>query len=146
MSCGDYESIPRLRKAGWLRVSTIPKIARRPIYNSALQAERRKELRHSMTAAEAVLWTKLQNKRMLRKKFRLQSGIGPYIVDFYCPECKLVIELDGAPHFGFFSPDYDAQRTSYLEGLGRKVIRFENKHVYRNIEGVLETIRNAIDS
>ena len=97
-----------------------------------------------MTAAEANLWRKLQNRQVLKKKFRRQAGIGPYIVDFYCPDCKLVIELDGAHHFGFLHPEYDAERTWYLEGLGIKVIRFENKQVFRELEFVLQSIETAI--
>jgi very-short-patch-repair endonuclease len=116
----------------------------RGIYSRPLQKPRRTELRHSLTAAEAVLWTKLQNRRILNKKFRRQSGIGPYIVDFYCPECKLVIELDGAHHFGYLTPEYDAHRTRYLEALGLKVIRFENKQVFRGLEYVLQAIEDAI--
>jgi len=116
----------------------------RKVFNSPLKKGRRKELRNAGTAAEVVLWTKLQKRQVLGKKFRRQQSVGPYIVDFFCPECGLIVELDGAPHFGFFSDQYDAERTRYFEGLGLMVIRFENKYVHRGIEGVLEQIREAI--
>jgi len=116
----------------------------REIFNRPTQTERRKELRQSLTPAEAVLWKKLQRRQVLDRKFRRQEGIGPYIVDFYCAECKLVVELDGARHFGFVTPEYDANRTRYLERLGLRVIRFENKRVKEDIDGVLKTIRDVI--
>jgi very-short-patch-repair endonuclease len=79
------------------------------------------------------------------KKFRRQQSIGPYIVDFYCPECRVVVELDGAPHYWIVGTDeYDAERTKYLERYGMKVIRFENRILYKNPEVVLESIRQAL--
>jgi very-short-patch-repair endonuclease len=116
----------------------------RGIYSRPLQKTRRTELRHSLTPTEIILWRKLQNRQILNKKFRRQSGIGPYIVDFYCPDCTLVVELDGAHHFGFLRPEYDEHRTRFLERLGLKVIRFENKQVFRELEYVLQSIEDAI--
>jgi very-short-patch-repair endonuclease len=104
----------------------------------------RKKLRKFSTAAEAVLWTCLQKRKLLGKKFRRQSSVGPYIVDFYCPEGRLVIELDGAPHFAPNADEYDQQRTEYLEKAGLRVIRFENKDVRDNIELVLESIKQGL--
>jgi very-short-patch-repair endonuclease len=65
-------------------------------------------------------------------------------VDFYCDECTLAIELDGQPHFEAWREDYEAQRTAYLQGTGMKILRFENKVLYEDLEGVLEAIRAAI--
>ena len=70
--------------------------------------------------------------------------MGRYIVDFYCPECGLVIELDGARHFSITIDKYEAERTRYLEAEDLRVIRFENKELYENLEGVLETIKRAL--
>jgi very-short-patch-repair endonuclease len=81
---------------------------------------------------------------VLGRKFRRQYGLGRYIVDFFCVECDLAIELDGAPHFGELGEEYEAKRTAFLEELGLEVIRFENRIVYQNIDAVLETIREAI--
>src|SRR5262249_11761454 len=75
-----------------------------------------------------------------------KSGIGRYIVDFYCPEARLVIELDGESHFSITVDEYEADRTKYLQQEGLRVIRFENKELYDNLEGVLETIKQACRS
>ncbi len=117
---------------------------KRGIYNVDAKKIRRKELRNSSTAAEAVLWTRLKESQLEGKKFRRQTGIGPYIVDFFCPECRVVVELDGAPHFGPNAAEYDASRTKYLEEKGIRVIRFENKSVYKDVESVLEEIRKEL--
>src|SRR5437762_1695301 len=94
----------------------------------------------SGTATAEKIWAHLQRRQILGKKFRRQEGIGPYIVDFYCPECRVIVELDGAPHFEADEQEYDAERTNYLEELGMKVIRFENRTLYEDTERVLETI------
>jgi len=116
----------------------------RGISNRRSQKALRRKLRNSTTSAEAVLWTCLQRRKLLGKKFRRQVGVGRYIVDFYCPEVRLVIELDGAPHFAANVDEHEAHRTKYLEGLGIKVIRFENRAVHEDIELVLEIIRQNI--
>jgi very-short-patch-repair endonuclease len=105
---------------------------------------RRKELRNNPTPAEAVLWKHLQRRQMLGKKFRRQFSISRYIVDFFCVDCGIAIELDGAPHFQEPQAEYDAERTTYLTESGIRVLRFENRDVQRNLEAVLETIRDAI--
>ena len=106
--------------------------------------ERAPARHNSGTAAEAMLWKHLQRRQILGKKFRRQEGIGPYIVDFYCPECRVIVELDGAPHFEADKQEYDAERTNYLEELGMKVIRFENRALYEDTEWVLETIKQEL--
>ena len=116
----------------------------RSIYNNPLKETKRKELRNKGTAAEAVLWKHLQKSQMLGKKFRRQYSVGPYIVDFFCSECNLVVELDGAAHFSVLAEEYEADRKKYLEGLGLKIVRFENKTLYQNEEFVLATIREAL--
>ena len=116
----------------------------RGIYNNRSKKTLRKNLRKSTTSAEAILWTCLQSRKLLGKKCRRQFGIGRYIVDFYCPECRLVVELDGAPHFASNVEEYEANRTKYLESHGIKVIRFENRVVHDQIELVLETIRENV--
>src|SRR2546426_5281152 len=103
------------------------------IRNTRSKKTFRKELRNSLTPAEAVLWKSLQRRQLLGKKFRRQVSIGRYIVDFYCPECGLIVELDGQGHYSAIGPDYDVERTGYLKNQGLKVIRFENKNVRDNI-------------
>ena len=105
---------------------------------------RRKELRNNPTPEEAILWKHLQRRRMLGKKFRRQFSISRYIVDFFCVDCGIAIELDGAPHFRELRAEYETRRTAFLTGMGIDIIRFENRIVYENIEAVLETIREAI--
>ena len=119
---------------------------RRPgTYNTAKQKEFRKKLRNSMTAAECVLWQSLKGRQLLGKKFRRQISIGRYIVDFYCAEARLVIELDGERHFSITMDEYEAERTLYLEQEGLKIIRFENKELYDHLDGV-ETIKQALQN
>ena len=105
---------------------------------------RRRELRNNPTAAEAILWKHLRRRQILGRKFRRQYSLGRYIVDFFCVECDLAVELDGAPHFRELRAEYEAERTAFLQGLGIEVIRFENRIVHQNTESVLETIREAI--
>jgi very-short-patch-repair endonuclease len=83
---------------------------------------------------------------LVGKKFRRQASIGRYVVDFYCPEARLVIELDGARHFSITMDDDEAERTSYLEQEGLKIIRFENKEIYDHLDGAVETIKQALQS
>jgi very-short-patch-repair endonuclease len=105
---------------------------------------RRRELRNNPTPAETILWKHLQRRQILGKKFRRQYSIGRYIVDFFCVECDIAVELDGAPHFGELGAERDGERTAFLQGQGIRIIRFENRIVHQNIEAVLETIREAV--
>lgn len=112
------------------------------IHNRKYLEERRKELRKNLTPSEATLWKSLQRKQLYGRKFRRQHSIENFIVDFYCPSEKLIIELDGAYHLNFAQQNYDTERTKRLEALGFKVIRFENKLVFENLPWVLEEISN----
>ena len=90
------------------------------IHNRNEKKSKRVELRNSRTAAE-TLWKHLQRRQLEGKKFRRQHSIGPYIVDFYCPECRLIVELDGQPHYEFIADVYEAERTKYFSQFGIKV-------------------------
>lgn len=79
-----------------------------------------KSMRHTATDAEAFMWQLLRAKRFMNLKFRRQHVIKPYIVDFYCHEIGLVIELDGSPHGTDDAVEYDAERTKFLEAVGLK--------------------------
>lgn len=111
------------------------------IHNLKYLKTYRKNLRKSLTPAEAFLWSRLQNRKLEGRKFRRQHSIGNYIADFYCPEERLVVELDGQGHFNEEAVEYDAMRTQYLNKLGIKVIRFENKMLFENLEEVLLVIK-----
>ena len=101
----------------------------------------RKDLRNNGTSAEATLWNELKNKKLNGRKFRRQHSFGPFIMDFYCPSEKLAIELDGKYHFTEAQFAYDERRTQYLNKYGIKVVRFENKEAFEDMEGVLKGIR-----
>lgn len=101
------------------------------------------QLRHASTPAEVKLWRCLQRGQVDGNKFRRQHAIGPFIADFCCVQKRLVIEVDGGQHVD--QADYDADRTSFLEGLGYRVLRFWNNDVEQNIDGVIEVIRQALE-
>lgn len=107
--------------------------------------EIRKQLRNNATPAEATLWKHLSNSKLAGKKFRRQHSIGNYIADFYCPSEKLVIELDGSVHNNIVAIQKDFERTEHLNDLGIRVIRFENKEVFQNIDLVLEKIKQVLE-
>ena len=112
-----------------------------PLYNNKNLKEKRKELRSNSTSAEAVLWRMLKGKQIEGKKWRRQFSIGNYISDFYCPEIKLGVELDGNEHYTVIGKFNDARREEYLNTIGITIIRFENKDIWCSIEHVIETIR-----
>jgi len=92
-----------------------------------------------MPKPEEVLWQRIRRKQ-LGVKFRRQHGIGRYIVDFYCPELNLVIEIDGDSHFSTEGKEKDTIRVAFMEALGIEVLRFTNEEVMNQTESVLERI------
>jgi very-short-patch-repair endonuclease len=101
-----------------------------------------RSLRKNQTDAEHLLWQKLRNRQLLNVKFRRQFPIEPYIADFVCLELKLIIELNGSQHFDQVA--YDNIRSDFLKQRGFKVFRFWNNEVFKNTEGVMESIRLII--
>ncbi len=97
-----------------------------------------------MTGPEKQLWLKLRLRQFQGLKFRRQHGIGPYIVDFYCPERSLVLEIDGDSHAGAEQIQKDQARDRYLHSLGLHVVRYQNHDVIKNIDGVLEDLLKHI--
>jgi very-short-patch-repair endonuclease len=95
-------------------------------------------LRKTMTSQEILLWDKLKNKQLSGKHFRRQHPYGIYILDFYCHELNLAIEIDGPIHR--YKEDYDSERTEYLESAGLKVIRFSNEDIENKLNWVLSQI------
>ena len=112
--------------------------------NQASLVTRRRSLRQNQTAAETKLWYKIKNKT-LGYKLRRQYSIENYIVDFYCHELKLIIELDGSTHTDEKWLGYDKQRQKHLENLGFKVIRYTDEQVINNLDGVLIDLINKIN-
>lgn len=107
--------------------------------------QRAREMRHPQTPAEATLWRAIRN-RNLGYKFRRQHPINRFIIDFYCAQAKLCIELDGESHFEADQMEYDAARTEFLEYLGYKVIRFTNNDVRYTLNAVVDEIARVIES
>ena len=114
------------------------------IHNRETLKARRRELRHSLTPAEAALWKSLQRSQLGGKKFRRQHSVGPFILDFYCPECRLAVELDGQTHSNPPAWEYDCNRSDYLNHLNIRVLRFENRDVFEHLDWVLRTIGESL--
>jgi very-short-patch-repair endonuclease len=100
------------------------------------------QLRSEPTPAEQRLWEQLRKRRILGYKFRRQHAIDRFIVDFYCPEASLIVEVDGPIHE--YTPVEDAVRQEYLESLGLQVIRFTNEEIFTSLDGVVEYIAEAL--
>ena len=109
--------------------------------NSTLKG-RSQVLRRNMTKEERLLWNCFLKKYPVQ--FRRQYVIGNYIVDFYCHQAKLVIELDGSQHYEPQDMEKDASRTKYLESLGLQVVRFTNLEVLQQFRGVCESIDTQV--
>jgi very-short-patch-repair endonuclease len=101
-------------------------------------------LRRRMTLAEVLLWKKLRDRKIFNTKFRKQHPIYFFIVDFYCHEFKLVIEVDGDIHNDEISSEYDLSRTAELNRFGIRVIRFTNDQIIYNIDWVITKIHEVI--
>ncbi|HVY87341.1 MAG TPA: endonuclease domain-containing protein [Hyphomonadaceae bacterium] len=101
-----------------------------------------RQLRRNMTSAERLLWWKLKD-RAQGWKFLRQKPLGPFVLDFACIEVQLAIEVDGATHGSAKDMAYDKGRTRFIEQQGWRVVRFHNREVFENLNGVIETIRNA---
>ncbi|NOU16419.1 MAG: endonuclease domain-containing protein [Bacteroidales bacterium] len=113
------------------------------VHNRKELKTNRRNLRSNLTPAVIRLWKCLQNKQLDGRKFRRQHSIGNYIVDFYCSEEKIAIELDGDVHFNPVNEKYDIQRDDYIKSLEIKVIRFRNCEVFENIDNILNGIREC---
>jgi len=101
----------------------------------------RKGLRNNATPAERELWKYISSNKLAGRKFRRQHSVNNYIVDFFCFEEKLIIELDGEHHFSDEGYKKDLTRDKDLKSAGFKIIRIENKWVFENIEAVLEQVK-----
>ena len=110
------------------------------LYNRRRQTPTRQRLRTHGTPAEAALWGQLKGRQLGGFKWRRQFGVGPYVVDFYCPQARLAVELDGAVHDGPGQRTYDAERTDALAAVGIRVVRFENRAVFERGDAVLATV------
>lgn len=107
-----------------------------PLDNLPEKMEQRRELRTHGTPAEGAMWRILRNRQVHGLRFRRQYSVGPYILDFYCPELRLDIEMDGASHFQYDGAEHDAERTRYLQcEHGIEVWRYENSQIFAQPQG-----------
>jgi len=106
--------------------------------------ERCRRMRRNATDAEALLWRILRNRQVAGAKFRRQHQFGPYILDFYCAEHSLAIEVDGSHHQENGQAEYDAERTAALQNASVKVLRFTNRQVLTETQAVAAAIWDAV--
>jgi very-short-patch-repair endonuclease len=104
-----------------------------------------RSLRNNMTEAEWRLWYVLKNKQLNGHQFYRQKIIGDYIVDFYCPAVKLVVEVDGSQHQSKVNAESDKKRDEFLKNHGLNILRVNNLEVLRNIEGVVHRILEYLE-
>lgn len=113
------------------------------LYNQQASKLVRRGLRKKLTEPEQRLWYHLRARNLNNIKFRRQYSIGRYIVDFFAPDSRVVIEIDGDSHYQEDAIEYDKIRMEYFESCGITVIRFTNKDVMENLEEVLNKISEA---
>ncbi len=113
------------------------------LYNNSHNKDLRKKLRSNLGLPEIILWRELKGSK-LGKKFRRQYGIGSYSLDFYCPDLRLGIELDGNTHDTQQAYDYDQKRTEFIQSQNIKIVRIQNKEVLNNLDAVVEEIKKNL--
>jgi len=104
------------------------------------QTQNARRLRDDATAPERILWSRLKQRQLGGFKFRRQHPVGRYVLDFYCPEVRLCVEIDGDQHGRGDAPRRDAARTAFLNSKGIEAIRFWNHEIRENLLAVLESI------
>ncbi|KAB2879375.1 DUF559 domain-containing protein [bacterium] len=98
------------------------------------------------TRAERLLWQSLRNRGIEGFKFRRQHSVGPFVLDFYCPELKLAIEVDGYSHDSEETKKYDTERQKIIEVYGVRFLRIRDEEVHKNIDKILDRIRSEIET
>ena len=109
------------------------------VFNRKQQTKLRRRLRNEMPKAEVILWSRLRARQINGLRFRRQYGVGPYVVDFYCVDAKLAIEIDGFGH----EERRDNERQRFIESYGIGFVRCLNEDVYKNIDVLLEEIERV---
>jgi very-short-patch-repair endonuclease len=112
-------------------------------FNRSDKMAMRRRLRNEMPRSEVLLWARLRNRQVLGLKFRRQYGVGPYCLDFFCPERKLAVEIDGDSHFTPEAKHADARRQRYLESFGIRIMRYTNEEIRTSLDGVVEAIAGS---
>jgi very-short-patch-repair endonuclease len=103
-----------------------------------------RSLRNNQTDAEQCLWRRLRRNQIVGIRFYRQRPILDYVVDFYCPAARLVIELDGSQHFEAQGQAHDRRRTKRLEASGLRLLRFDDRQALKETSAVLEVIRRVV--
>ncbi|MGO4409676.1 MULTISPECIES: endonuclease domain-containing protein [unclassified Brevundimonas] len=109
----------------------------------SMSHERARNMRRALTPPEAQLWAQLKGRKLEGLKFRRQHPIGPYILDFYCAERELAVEVDGMIHDDADQVRHDERRTAWLAAQGVSMLRVASCDVRNDVEGVLNAIRNV---
>ena len=107
---------------------------------------RAREMRKTPTPAEMILWEAVRDRKILDRKFRRQFALDCFILDFYCQELKLVVEVDGEIHSEPGQVAHDENRDDYLRSLGCTILRFPNEAVTKDLRTVILKIADAIDT
>lgn len=115
------------------------------IFNRGYHKSLRKWLRNNATLAERVFWNHIKGKQLAGFKFKRQCGIGNYVVDFYCPKIRLIVELDGGIHNDPQVKERDLMREEYLFSLGLHIKRYANEDVLYNIGEVLDDMEGICE-
>jgi very-short-patch-repair endonuclease len=113
-------------------------------YQNPKSLERARTLRKEDTEAEPGLWEAIRNRRLGGFKFVRQPSVGPYIIDFACRDCKLIVEVDGATHGTDAEVNYDERRSACLREQGYRILRFWNDDVYMGLTDVCDAILLAL--
>ena len=114
------------------------------MYPPKITVERARELRRKLTLPEGLLWSALRGRRLDGIRFRRQHPEGPYILDFYCEDAKLAVEVDGSGHEHPDQARHDNRRTEWLNLRGIAVYRIAARDVLANLEGVLEALKHRV--
>jgi len=118
---------------------------RKFIFNISALKPRRQDLRHKSTQSEKILWQRIRNN-LLGPKFFRQYSVEGYVLDFYCPEKRLAIEIEGSIHGLKESKIYDSYRYKYLEAFNIKFLKFKNQDIFLRIGSVIDEIKSALSS
>lgn len=113
-------------------------------FNKTSEKEKRRQLRKNQTFCEKIVWLYLRDRKTLGYKFRRQYSIDQFVIDFYCPELKLAVEIDGSVHDNPDQKEYDANRQEYLERFGITFCRITNDELMGNANMAFKNIESAI--
>ncbi len=106
---------------------------------------RSRTLRQNLSPVEALVWSRLKGRQLGGYKFRRQYPAGGYFIDFYCAERKLGLEFDGSQHAEKDAPAYDAERDRLIAALGIRIVRYWNREVLTNLDGVMDDLLRRLN-